>query len=133
MFALWLMLVIAIGASPGKRVLQYRRLSHNGVTLHGIARGRAPHQQIEYSYEINGQTYQGVGRTGIGSPSLYEISIGDKVSVYFLPDAPEISCLGDPAELYSNDLPPTLLVSLLFPTAIVIALAVRISRKRRLS
>jgi hypothetical protein len=131
MFVVWLLLVIAIGWHPGKLVLHYRRLSKNGVLIKGIARGQRPHQELEYSYEVNGRTYQGVGRTD--TPPLYEIAVGGEIPVHYLPDEPEISCLGDPAELYLNDLFPTLGVSFLFPTLIVLALAIRISRNRRSS
>ncbi|MCU1219374.1 MAG: hypothetical protein JWN42_571 [Candidatus Angelobacter sp.] len=132
MIVVWLLLVIAIGSHPGKLVLNYHRLSKNGVTIQGIARGKKPHQLLEYSYAVNGRNYLGLGRTDIDSSSFYEISPGDKIPVRYLPDEPEISCLGNSAELYANDLPSAVLVSLLFPTMIVIALAIRISRNRRL-
>jgi hypothetical protein len=133
MFVVWLLLVIVIGWFPGKLVLHYRQLSKNGATIQGIALGPYPHQQIKYSYAINGRTYQGIGRTDFNGPSLFEIAVGDKISVHYLPDEPEISCLADPEELYSSDLVPTLGASFLFPTMIVIALAIRISRNRRSS
>jgi hypothetical protein len=128
--SLWLLLVVVIGAMLAPDCVNYFRLSRNGVVVQGIALGTAPHYQIEYSFKANGQTYRGVGRTGIGAPSFEHIAVGDNVPVYYLPEAPEVNCLGSPAELYSNDLPPVLLASFVFPTAIIFVLAYRLSKRR---
>ena len=103
----------------GRGAFDYYRLSKRGVQTQGIAVGRRPHAQIAYSFNVTSRTYGGVGRTGIGAPPFEQISVGDKLTIHYLPDAPETNCLGTPKELFKNELGPVLMVALLFPTAIV--------------
>ena len=57
--------------------------------------------------------------TGMGTPPFDQISIGDKLTIHYLPDAPETNCLGAPKELFENEFGAVLIAALLFPTAIV--------------
>ena len=83
---------------------------------------------IQYSFEADGHRYEGLGRGDLESPSFDLTSIGDQVLVHYLPDAPDINCLGDPERLYSSELFPVFGAALLFPTMIVGVLAVRYRR-----
>jgi hypothetical protein len=127
-FALWLVLAIAIGMMVGRNSVNYYRLSRHGVAVEGIARKRKPHMLIEYSFTANGQTYNGLGKPGVGAPAFYEISIGERVPVYYLTSDPEINCLGDPQRLFSGEIGVAFLACLLFPTMIVCVVAYRVSR-----
>ena len=117
---LWLLLAILVGALDGRWCLNYYRLSRPGVAVEGVAREWKPHQEVGFSFEVNGRTYRGIGRSDIGG--FGRISIGDKVPVYYLVDNPEVNCLGDPKQLYSAELPGLVGNALLFPTMIVCAL-----------
>jgi hypothetical protein len=125
----WVLLAIAFGAMVGGRCWDYFRLKEHGVSTQGIAESAQPHYQIGYFFTVNGHAYRGVGRTGAVSTS--SIAIGDTVPVYYLPDTPEVNCMGSPSELYSNDLPLVLLVTFVFPTITVAVLAFRFSNKAR--
>ena len=128
--AAWLVLAIVFGAVAGQNLDRYYRLKEHGIAIEGIAHERRPHGEIAYSFEVNGQTYEGVGRPGIGAPSLYGIAMGDKVPIHYLPAGPNINCMGDPQQLYSGEIAPVLLVSLVFPTMTVCVLAYKFSKSR---
>jgi hypothetical protein len=93
-----------------------------------VAGNRQPHGQIAYSFLLNGQVYRGVGFAG-GS----DVAEGDPVTVVYLSETPEINCLGNPRELYSNDFPLVLIVSFLFPTLIVLMIAYRWTKRAKLT
>jgi hypothetical protein len=95
----------------------------------GTAVARKPHDGIEYSFSVSNRTYAGVGRADVVEPTFGKTSMGDKLPVYYLPQAPEINCLGSPKELFSKDLLPNILIALLFPTAIVGAIAIRMTAR----
>ena len=115
----WLVLAFALAGIVGGRAFDYYRLRNGGVLAEGVALGRKPHDQIEYSFTFEGRVYTKVGIPGMGAPRFEEIVVGQKLPIYYLPKSPEISCLGDPGKLFRNELPPVLLVILLFPSAIV--------------
>jgi hypothetical protein len=128
----WLILAFVIGSLPGKRILEYRQLSKHGASTQGLFLGPYPHGQVKYSYMVGGRTYQGVGRPDEIAKPIYRIAAGETMAVHYLPEEPAISCLADPSELYSNDLIPALMASFLFPTAIIIAVIMRVLKRRRL-
>ena len=129
LFVLWLLLTIAIGSLAGRRCFDYYRLSKHGILVEGIVHESKPHGQISYSFIANGSTYWGIGRIGAGIVPIDEIAKKHAVPIFYLPASPEINCLGNPWDLYSNDIPLVLLVSLLFPTLIVGATAFRLLRR----
>lgn len=115
----WLGLAIALAGIVGRRAFDYYRLRKGGVLAEGTALGRKPHDQIEYSFTVDGRAYSNVGIPGMGAPRFEEIAVGQRLPVYYLPKSPEVSCLGDPGELLRNELPPVLLVVVFFPSAII--------------
>ncbi len=125
---LWLAFATVIGTVTGQQCLRYYRLSKGGLVVQGLISDKKPHEQIGYSFEVNGHSYHGVGRTGVGFPSFNQISVGDTVSVYYLPEHPEVNCVGEPSRLYSDELSSVLMVALLFPTVIIGALVFRRAR-----
>jgi hypothetical protein len=122
---LWLALAAIIGATTGQNCVRYYRLSKSGLVVQGLASEMKPHEQVGYSFEVNGRGYHGVGKTGVGLPSFDQISIGDTVPIHYLPEHPWVNCVGDPSRLYSDELFPVLGTVLTFPTAIVGALVFR--------
>lgn len=128
-FLLWLLLAVVFAFISGRECIAYYRLSRNGVAVPGHVLEKKPHMLIRYSFEANGNTYEGIGRGDSISPSFNELSIGDQILVNYLPNAPHINCLGDPAELYSNEFASAIIVILVFPTILVGILVVRQRRK----
>ena len=123
-FTLWLTVFVVIGAIGPKKWLDYYRLNRRGAVVPGIVLAKAPHMQFEYSFEVSGRRYTGIGRGyGDGRPA-----IGDEVAVYYLPDAPEINCLGNPQALFKHELLLELGVDSTFATMILVALIFRIRR-----
>lgn len=129
LFVAWIVLAIAIGTVAGSGCLKYYRLCKNGAPAEGVVQEKLPHSGVAYSFAVNGQLYTGSDRAGLGTPPYGVIGIGDRISIAYLPNTPTVNCSGDPCQLYSNDLTPALIVSLLFPTLIVCVLVLRSSRK----
>jgi hypothetical protein len=133
MFAVWLIAAVLIGGINGRRAFDYYRLSRNSIPVDGVAIGPKPHGQISYSYQVKSKTYQAVGLPANDAQPLNKIFADGKVTVHYLPYAPEVSCLGGPEELFSIEIVPVLIGSFLFPALILIRLAFRVRRKRRLA
>lgn len=128
-FALWLVLVIVVGRVVGSWCMEDYRLAKHGIAVQGVALAKKPHRQIQYSFEAGGREYKRTGIPGHGVPDIYQISIGDAVTVYYLPGDPEISCLGNPEGLYRAEILPVLLATFIFPTIIVVVFFVRLRKQ----
>src|SRR5215475_10046603 len=76
----------------------YHALAVDGVATRGKVAAKEPenHRFVRYSYVVGGIPYNGIGSAGFGNPEFEEISIGDEVIVYYNPETPQISFLGDP-------------------------------------
>lgn len=131
-FFVWLGLAFILAGFVGRQAFNYYRLRNRGVLAEGVALGRKPHDQIEYSFMVEGRVYTNVGIPGMGAPRFEEIAVGQRLPVYYLPQSPEVSCLGDPGKLLHNELPPVLLVIVLFPSAIVGIFALKHHRRTAL-
>jgi hypothetical protein len=129
LLALWTTVAVALAAVTGRHEADYYRLIKGGTSTQGIAVAARPHDQTEYTFEVNNRMYSGIGRTSVRGRSQAS-RIGDKVTVYYLPATPNINCLGDPQTLFSTEMGPVLLAVLLFPTALVLVLAFRRSGTR---
>lgn len=126
---IWLFLVVVFAFVTGRESVAYYRLSKNGVIAPGQVLEKKSHMLIRYSFKVNGYIYGGIGRGDSVSPSFNELSIGDEILVHYLPSDPNISCLGDPGELYSGEFVSASTVVFLFPTLIIGVLVFRY-RKR---
>ena len=74
------------------------------------------HQNVHYSYAVEGRTYNDVGHGDFGNPGFGQLRVGDPAMVYYLSGRPEVSCLGRPKDLLVNEMIPIGLAALLFPT-----------------
>lgn len=79
---------------------RYRRLQAEGVGTDGwvTAKDLIGRKKVHYSFMADGRLYSGVGRPGYGNREFEELSVGDKVIVFYLPKDPDVSSLGDPKE-----------------------------------
>ncbi len=93
-----LILAVVLGGRDWPR---YRRLQERGVGTDGWVTGKdlLGRRKVSYSFEAGGRLYSGAGIPGHGNPGFAELSVGDRVIVFYLPKDPEISSLGDPKEL----------------------------------
>jgi len=82
---------------------KYSRLVHSGVKVQGKVVAKLPenHQSVHYEYLVDSKIYSGIECASFGGlPKFSEIQIGDKILVTCLISEPNISVIGNPAELY---------------------------------
>ena len=127
---IWLIFAVFLAGFVGRGPIEYYRLMNKGQRVEGVAIARELHQQIKYSFTDGKQEYTAVGMVGLGTPEFEEISLGDHLPVYYLPDSPAINCLGDPRQLLRNELPIAIAAPLLFPTFLVIAIEMKRQAKK---
>lgn len=137
--AVWL-LFAGLALAAGLKItgwLTYRRLS-NGIAVYGTVTAREPenHQIIRYSYSVGQQTYSGTGHGGRGNPSFGELSIGDRVVVFYDPANPSLSCMGYPQAHQRAELWGIIFLVILLPLSplgITIILIVALSKSKALT
>ena len=127
--ATWFVLAALFAFMTGREGFRYFELSRDGDTVRGVVTGKGPHLHINYSFNIAGREYSGVGRGDIKDSSYYQAAIGDAITVHYLKGSPSINCLSDPARLFHNELLLVAVAVLVFPTMIVTALVYRNSRE----
>jgi hypothetical protein len=78
----------------------YRKLQAQGIQGEGIVTGKgiAGPLKVSYTFAADGRLHSGVGRGGYGNPEFPDLTVGDKVLLFYLPQDPEVSVLGDPKE-----------------------------------
>ena len=125
---LWLVLAVAIGCLVGSQNLPtYHRLAERGVSGKATIVELLPqiHNTVRYEYQVAGQTYQGRMGSRQPNPPTEQLGVGQSVVIYYAPEHPEISVLGDPKLMFSSETFPVLLAALIGPTFIVFVLARR--------
>lgn len=80
---------------------KYQRLKARGVWVEGwvTAKGLGEKDSVSYSFLVGSKLYSGEGRAGYGNPAFPSLAVEDRVIVYYLPQNPDVSCLGVPMEL----------------------------------
>lgn len=108
---------------PGK----YRGLASKGVAVQGRVTGKEPenHQFLVYSYTVGQAVYSGKGNAGRGNPSFEQLKVGDPVKVYYDPDSPQISFLGDPIEQSASVSKAVIFMTILGPIILVMGLVLK--------
>jgi hypothetical protein len=125
-FIIWLVLACVSAMVPFFLLdtFKYYRLSTVGILTQGRVIAKEPdnHQFIRYSYRDSNQTYTGIGSAGYGNPSFKDINVGQLVRVFYDPEDPRKSCLGDPTPRVQQTLFGIGFVAVLFPSFSIIAL-----------
>ena len=83
----------------------YERLAHVGVHTEGRVTATEPanHNEVRYEFLVGSNTFSGGSSASFGGlPPLYQIRVGDKIPVTYLPANPSVSVPGDPSELYGS-------------------------------
>jgi len=105
---LWFVLasLIAIMLYP-MNMPRLRPLATKGIKTCGTVTSFEPnnHQEVHYSFVANGKTYSGAQQGGRGDQrDAFPCAASPPgLIVYYLPESPEISCLGDPKSLRENE------------------------------
>lgn len=108
---------------------KYKRLADYGVQTTGTVTGKEPenHQTVRYIYRVAENKYRGGGMAGGINSRFESLQAGDKVVVFYDPQKPQVSFLGDPKEQISACIIPIAMLTL-FPT---LAMVARKIKKRR--
>lgn len=135
-FLLWL-----VGASLPAILLypinmpRLRPLAAKGIQTCGTVTSFEPnsHQEVHYFFSANGKTYSAAQQGGKGDQrnALACPASSDGVLVYYLPDSPEISCLGDPKRLLENEETSIGLAMVILPSFALLGSRSRFPRFRR--
>ena len=92
------------------------KLMRSGKTIKAYVQLLEPtnHQFVHYSYTVDTIKYHGIGRADFGNPSFEELSVGMELIAYYLPSDPSDSCLGNPRDIFRDNLRFLVLIILLF-------------------
>lgn len=122
---IWVLLaaVLLIGLGSLNWVT-YRRLASRGVrgTAKIVELLPKDHHSAVYEYDVSGKSFKGQKCSWPPNPILEEMVAGQSVQVWYDPERPEISVLGDPQPILENETVTILLAAVLGPTVIVLGM-----------
>jgi len=129
---LFAVIALVIGLNITDRA-KYQALS-NGSGVYGNVASKEPsnHQIIRYTFQVNGQSYNGVGHGGHGNPSFDNLNVGDRVIVFYDPANPTLSCMGYPqsqARVWLGGIIFLVIFVPLWPVAMTILILVIVSKR----
>jgi hypothetical protein len=83
----------------------YYRIAKNGVSGKGIVFQLLPqdHNGVRYNYKSDNKTFEGMRNSSPPNPPFNQLKKGQEVTVYFDPQHPEISLLGDPKSIFKDE------------------------------
>jgi hypothetical protein len=92
-------------------------LTRRGVKTCGTITAFEPnnHRTVHYSFQVNDKTYSGAQEGGVGKEVIPHSSDCGGHVVFYLPDDPYVSCIGDPAPMLTNEVIPIVLAMSTFP------------------
>ncbi len=129
----WLLLAVvtAVGIG-GLNWPVYRRMAARGVLDKATVVELFPkiHDTVRYEYEVGGRTFEGKMQSWQPNPPLEQLGVGQSLVIYYDPQHPEVSVLGDPKLILRNETISVLLATLGVPTFVVVRWTWRASRKR---
>jgi hypothetical protein len=129
LFVLWfgfalLFLIIGVIALD---VPKYFGLASRGVETQGVVLAKEPknHSFIRYSYSVNQEEHVSVGSAGGINRSFDELKPGESVRIFYDPEDPAFSLLGDPKAQFKSMLRGTAFLTLLGPAFCLFSLHVK--------
>ncbi len=128
----WLVLAVVIAIGVGSlTLLSYRRMAVRGASGQATVIELLPqiHNTVRYEYHVAGRTFQGQMQSWSPNPSLEQLAVGQSVFIYYDPEHPEASVLGDPKPMLKNETISVALAAFVVPTFLVAAWVWRVSRK----
>ena len=110
----------------------YRRLAARGVSAQAKVVELLPnnHNTVRYEYRVAGRTFQGRMQSWQPNPPREQLRIGQQLVIYYNPDQPGESVLGDPTPILKNESISIGLAAVVFPSMTLVAWAWRESRNR---
>jgi len=123
-----LAVVIAIGIGS-LNWLSYRRMAMRGVLGRATVVELLPqiHNTVRYEYHVGERAFQGNMQSWPANPPLEPLSVGQSLVIYYDPEHPEDSVLGDPKPIFKNETISIALAAVEFPTFLVVVWAWRTS------
>ena len=128
----WLLLAIVIAVGIGSlNWPAYRRMAAQRISGKATVVELLPkiHNTVRYEYKVGGQTFQGQMQSWQPNPPLEQLGVGQSLVIYYDPQRPEASVLGDPKPILRNETVSVLLAAFAVPTFVVIVWAWRASRR----
>lgn len=125
-------LIAMIAGAVFLEVPKYYRLSRSGRETIGkvVSKEREKHNTINLQYSVEGRTFESGGFAEAVGRSFDTLSVGDQVVIYYDPDDPGKSTLGDPVGYLKTSLRGTLFISFI-PLLAYISYKVKTRSKRR--
>jgi hypothetical protein len=100
MFLIWLAFAVSIACLViiCSDWPKWHGLAARAVETEGRVTAKEPqnHMSIRYSYKVEQQNYTGLGQGGGANPEFEQLSVGDRIKVFYDSANPEISMPGDP-------------------------------------
>ena len=128
----WLVFAIAVAVGLGSlNWPTYRRSAVRGVEGQAKVIELLPkiHDTVRYEYRVAGRTFEGQMTTWQPNPPTEQLNVGNSLTIYYDPDHPEVSVLGNPKPILRNETISVVLAALGAPSFLVLAWAWRASRK----
>ncbi len=129
----WIILAVGIAIGIGSVNWTFlRRIADRGVRGEATVIGLFPksHNTLRYEYHVAGSSFQGQTQSRAPNRPLEQLAIGQPVVIYYDPEKPEDSVLGDPKPILQNETISVLLAATIVPTFIVVVWTRRTSRKK---
>lgn len=95
----------------------FEHMAKVGVLAEGtvIGKDRENHATITYAYVIRGSEYRGTGHNIGNFSSIDQVQLGDRFAIYYDPDKPEMSVLGDPRDDLASQYTGILFLTIALP------------------
>ncbi|MBJ6726358.1 DUF3592 domain-containing protein [Geomesophilobacter sediminis] len=116
--------------------VSYYRIANHGVSEKAIVLQLLPenHNLVRYSYKFGDKTFEGMRGSFPPNKSFNNLKVGEEVTIYFDPQHPETSLLGDPKAIFKDETIAVMIGGIAFPLLILLTLFFgnrEISRKQR--
>lgn len=100
---------------------EYWTLARQGKEIVGVVSGKnaETHNLIKYEYQVGSNTFTGGGYSGDIDKDFSQVGIGEKVKVFYSPDNPSFSSIGNPKSLFYSNLRMSIFLSLM-PSLVVL-------------
>ena len=129
---IWLALAAAITVGIGSLNLPtYHLMTVRGVKGQATVIELLPdvHGTVLYAYQVGRRTFQGQMQPWKPNPELQQLHIGQPLVIYYDPEHPEDSVLGDPRPMLENEIGSVVSAAIIIPTFIVSIWILRTLRK----